>query len=141
MLRYFSATLTLSLLTVSCSCRIRPICPGDRDSLPRMRLVSLNTLSTCNRSYRVTHLLGKNLPLTWFRQFRQLMGRYCSCLLPRQDGGISQIQVNVLPSRCITLYIIQVFSCSFARAHYTCPFMEVSLTSSWILALEGKPPM
>ena len=40
--------------------------------------------------YRVTHLLGKNLPLTWFRQFRQLVGCYCSYLLPRQDGGTSQ---------------------------------------------------
>ena len=44
--------------------------------------------------YRVTHMLGKTLPLTWFRQFRQLVGRYCSCLLPRQDGGIFHIQVN-----------------------------------------------
>ena len=26
--------------------------------------------------YRVTHLLDKNLPLTWFRQFRQQVGRY-----------------------------------------------------------------
>ena len=31
------------------------------------------------------------------------MGRYCSCLLPRQDSGISQIQVNrrFLPTRII----------------------------------------
>ena len=55
--------------------------------------------------YRVTHLLGKNLPLTWFRQFRQLVGRYCSYLLPRQDGVKSQIKVNgrFLPSRWVTL--------------------------------------
>ena len=33
----------------------------------------------------------KNLPLTWFRPLRQLVGRYCSCLLPRQDGGTYQI--------------------------------------------------
>ena len=51
----------------------------------------------------VTNLLGKNIQLTWFRQFRQLAGRYCSCLLPRQDGGTSQIQVNgrLLPRRCV----------------------------------------
>ena len=44
--------------------------------------------------YRVTHLLGKNLPLTWFRQFWQLVGSYCSCLLPKQDGVTSQIIIN-----------------------------------------------
>ena len=62
------------------------------------------TLVSSSVLYRVTHLLGKNLPLTWFRQ---LAGRYCSCLLPRQDGGTSQIQVKgrFLPSRCVTLYI------------------------------------
>ena len=34
------------------------------------------------------------------------MGRYCSYLLPRQDGIKSQIKVNgrFLPSRCVTLY-------------------------------------
>ena len=43
------------------------------------------------RPYRITHLLGKNFPLTWFRHLWQLVGRYCSCVLPRQDGGTSQI--------------------------------------------------
>ena len=46
------------------------------------------------RNCRVTILHGNNLPLTWFRQFRQFLGRYCSYLLPRQDGGTFQIQVN-----------------------------------------------
>ena len=57
--------------------------------------------------YRVTRLLGNNLPLTWFRQFRQLPGRYCSYLLPKQDGGTFQIQVNrrLLARRRVTLYI------------------------------------
>ena len=41
--------------------------------------------------YRVTILRGYNLPLTWFQHFWQLVGRYCSYLLPRQDGGTSQI--------------------------------------------------
>ena len=53
----------------------------------------------------MTRLLGKNLPLTLFQQFWELMGRYCSSLLPRQDGRTSQIQINgrFLPSRCVTL--------------------------------------
>ena len=38
--------------------------------------------------YRVTILLGKNIPLI---QLRQLLCHYCSCLLPRQDSGTSQI--------------------------------------------------
>ena len=42
-------------------------------------------------NYWVTHLIGENLLLTRFRQFRQLVGRYCSYLLPRQYGGTSQI--------------------------------------------------
>ena len=56
--------------------------------------------------YRVTHQNGYNLPLTLFQLLRQLLGRYCSYLLPRQDGGTSQIQVNgrFLPSRYVTLY-------------------------------------
>ena len=41
--------------------------------------------------YRVTDQVGKNLPLTEFRQFRQLVGRYCSYLLPRQHDGTFQI--------------------------------------------------
>ena len=44
--------------------------------------------------YRVTSQDGKNLPLTEFRQFWQLVVRYCSYLLPRQYGGIFQILVN-----------------------------------------------
>ena len=55
--------------------------------------------------YRVIHMLGKNLLLTWFRHFWKLVCRYCSYLLPRQDGGTSQIQVNgrLLPWRRVTL--------------------------------------
>ena len=57
--------------------------------------------------YRMTFLLGKNLLLSKVRQFRQLEGCYCSCLLPRQDAVISQIKVNgsgsFLPSRMVTL--------------------------------------
>ena len=41
--------------------------------------------------YRVTILVGENLLLTELRHFRQLVGRYCSCILPRQDGGTSHI--------------------------------------------------
>ena len=37
--------------------------------------------------YLVTHLVGYDLLLTQFRQFWQLMGRYFSYLLPRQDNG------------------------------------------------------
>ena len=45
--------------------------------------------------------------MTQFREFWQPLGCYSSCLLPRQDGGTSQIQVNgrLLPSRCVTLYL------------------------------------
>ena len=42
-------------------------------------------------SYRVTLLRGNNLPLTKFRHFWQLVGRNCSWLLPRQNGGTFQI--------------------------------------------------
>ena len=39
----------------------------------------------------MTILRGKNPPLTWFRHFWQLMGRNCSYLLPRQDGGTENL--------------------------------------------------
>ena len=45
-------------------------------------------------TYRVTGQDGKNLPLTEFQQFWQLVGRYCSYLLPKQDGGTPKIYVN-----------------------------------------------
>ena len=41
--------------------------------------------------YRVTHLVGNNLLLTWLRQLWQQVGHYCSYLLPRQDGEKSKI--------------------------------------------------
>ena len=40
--------------------------------------------------YRVSHQDGKNLQLTQFQQCWQLVSRYCSYLLPRQDGRTSQ---------------------------------------------------
>ena len=57
-------------------------------------------------TYRVTHVVGENLQLTQFRQFWQLLGRYCSYLLPRQDDGTSKTQVNwrFLPTTWVTLY-------------------------------------
>ena len=42
------------------------------------------------QTYRVTILRGNNLQLTWLNHFWQLVGRYCSYLLPRQCGGTSQ---------------------------------------------------
>ena len=56
--------------------------------------------------YRVTILRGDNLSLTWFQHFWQLVGRYCSYLLPRQDGGISQNYVSgrFLPFGMVPLY-------------------------------------
>ena len=44
--------------------------------------------------YKVTIVDGKNLPLTKFQRFWQVMGRYCSYLLPRQVDGTFHIQVN-----------------------------------------------
>ena len=41
--------------------------------------------------YMVTHLNGKNLLLTEFRQFWQLAARNCSYLLLRHDDGTFQI--------------------------------------------------
>ena len=57
--------------------------------------------------YRGTIPNGKNLPLTQFLHLRQLMGRSCSYLLPRQNGGISQNYVNgrFLPFGMVPLYI------------------------------------
>ena len=51
--------------------------------------------------YRLTHLVGSNLMLTYF-QVQQLLQLvvgcsctlYCSYLLPSQDGQNSQIEVN-----------------------------------------------
>ena len=65
----------------------------------------------------MTRVLGNNLPLTWFRQFRQLLGRYCSYQLPGQDGGTFQIQVNgrLLLTRPVTLCLRIEFSVQLAR--------------------------
>ena len=65
-------------------------------NLTPIRMSQIYSADTPDQSdvYRVRDLLGKNLLLTWFQMFRRLVGRYCSCLLPRQDGGTSQIQVN-----------------------------------------------
>ena len=62
-------------------------------------------------TYRGTITNGKNLPLTQFRHLRQLLGRSCSYLLPRQDGGISQNYVNgrFLPFEMVPLYTRFVF--------------------------------
>ena len=49
---------------------------------------------TMNNEYRVTSQDCKILPLSEFRQFWQLVGRYCSYVLPRKDSGTFQIQVN-----------------------------------------------
>ena len=57
--------------------------------------VSGHTISGQKHVYcRVTRLVDENLPLTQFRQFRQLVGRYCSYLLPRQVDGTFQTYVN-----------------------------------------------
>ena len=55
--------------------------------------------------YRVTHLVDENLPLTQFRQFRQLVGSYCSYLLPKQVDRAFKIQVNwrFSSTRCVIL--------------------------------------
>ena len=58
--------------------------------------------------YRVTRLVGYYLRLTQFKKFRQVVGRYCSSLLPRQDDGPYQIQVcrRFLPiARLVALYL------------------------------------
>ena len=47
-----------------------------------------------NLIYRVIHQVRTNLLLTRFRQSWQLVGRYCSYLLPRQVDGTFQTQVN-----------------------------------------------
>ena len=54
----------------------------------------------------MTHLVDENLLLTHFQQFQQLVGRYCSYLLPKQVDGKLKIQVNWKFSlmRCVTLY-------------------------------------
>ena len=45
-------------------------------------------------AYRVTILDGNNLLLAKFRQSWQLVGHYCSYLLPRQVDGTFVILVN-----------------------------------------------
>ena len=49
---------------------------------------------TTSMTYRVTHLVDEILLSTQFQKFRQLVGRYCSYLLTRQDSLTSQISVN-----------------------------------------------
>ena len=44
--------------------------------------------------YRVTILDGKNLPLTLIWHLQQILGQHYSYLLPWQDGGTPQIEVN-----------------------------------------------
>ena len=70
----------------------------DEQQAPANRTIHMNRVT------RLLGILGNNLPLTWFRQFRQLLGCYCS-YIPRQDGGTFQIQVNgrLLPRRRVTL--------------------------------------
>ena len=64
-------------------------------------------MSLSNAKYRVAQVDVENLELTLFRHFWQLLGRYSSYLLPRQDGRTSQIQLNwrFSTSTWATLYI------------------------------------
>ena len=55
-----------------------------------LRLASM-LRGPCMYMYRVAHQDGKNLPLTELQQFQQLVGRYCSYLVPMQHGRMSQI--------------------------------------------------
>ena len=51
-------------------------------------------VSDRRKTYRATHQNGKTLPLTMFCQLQQLVGHYCSYLLPWQDGGTSHSLAN-----------------------------------------------
>ena len=44
--------------------------------------------------YRVTHLLADWVGLTLIWDVPRLVGRFCSYLLPKQDGETPQIKVN-----------------------------------------------
>ena len=48
----------------------------------------------------ITSLIRSGHGLGWLRfgEFPRLVGRYCSCLLPKQNGGTSHIKVN--PTWC-----------------------------------------
>ena len=69
-------------------------------------LYSSNLTQKSYTIYRGIIPNDKNLPLTQFRHLRQLLGRSCSYLLPRQDGGISQNYVSgrFLPFGMVPLY-------------------------------------
>ena len=47
-----------------------------------------------HKDYRVTGQDGKSLPLTQFRQFQQLVGRYLSYLLPKEDDRTPKTRVE-----------------------------------------------
>ena len=64
------------------------------DDMPNVTEPPRDGMSIHEVKYRETIQNGKNLPLTQFRHLWQLMGRSCSYLLPRQDGGITQNYVN-----------------------------------------------
>ena len=48
--------------------------------MPRFILPHKGIINTLDwKLYRVTHVIGKNLPLTKFRQLWKLVGHYCKC--------------------------------------------------------------
>ena len=53
--------------------------------------------------YRVKHLLADWVGLTLIWDVPRLVGRYCSCLLPKQAGETPQIKVSRSARRCVTL--------------------------------------
>ena len=90
---------SLRLRTVSGCRRPSPSSPGTPPS-PRTastesgmteREIGFLNEPSQRTTYRVTHQDGKNFLLALFRQFLQLGVRHCSYLLPRQDGGTSQM--------------------------------------------------
>ena len=66
---------------------------------------------------------------TLLRQFRQLVGCYCSYLLARQDGGTSQIFVNGFKPPILMGH--PVVRPSLLRVAH-CPTFENSTISIWV---------
>ena len=90
--------------------------------------------------FRATILSGNNLLLTWFRLFWQLVGRYCSYLLPRQYAEVPKSKSTVGCyhaewSPCKIIYVmirsasvdVTWFQCSKKVAYFKLPQYEQPL--------------
>ena len=76
----------------------------------------------------MTHLVDENLSLTQFRQFRQLVGHYCSFLLPKQVDRKFKFQVNWRFSLLMFPFHLVIVS-------------DCNIKYPWFRSYNGVPPV